>query len=83
MAKLTSRGRNNLPKADFAGPNRSYPVPDKNHARNALARVAQNGSPAVKAEVRAKVHKDFPSIGKPKTAVGREVEKRLAARDKK
>ncbi len=38
---------------------------DKAHARNALARVAQHGSPKEKAEVRAKVHKKFPGIGKP------------------
>lgn len=83
MGKLTGKERKDLPKSDFAGPGRSYPIPNASHARNALARASQNASPAVKAEVRAKVHKDFPSIGKPKTAVGREVEKRLAARDKK
>lgn len=83
MGKLTSKERKHLPKGDFAGPDRSYPVPDKSHARNALARVSQHGSPAEKKEVRAKVHKDYPSIGKPAGAVGKEVERRLAARDKK
>lgn len=44
----------------------SYPIPDKSHARNALARVAQHGSSAEKAKVRAKVHAKFPGIGKAK-----------------
>lgn len=41
MAKLTSKARNALPASAFAGPNRSYPVEDAAHARNAKARSAQ------------------------------------------
>jgi hypothetical protein len=41
MAKLTTKSRNKLPKSDFAGAGRSYPVEDKNHARNALARASE------------------------------------------
>jgi len=41
MAKLTTKARNSLPKSDFAGPDRSYPVNDKNHARNAKARASE------------------------------------------
>jgi hypothetical protein len=66
MAKLTSSDRNKIASKNFAGPDRSYPDEDKSHARNALSRVAQNGSPAVKAEVRAKVHSKYPDIGKRK-----------------
>jgi len=44
MAKLTSKARNKLPAAKFAGPDRSYPVPDKSHAENALARASQQKS---------------------------------------
>lgn len=66
MAKLTSKGRKALAAKTFAGPKRSYPIPDKAHARNALARVSQFGTPDVKKEVRAKVHAKFPGIGKPK-----------------
>jgi hypothetical protein len=74
MARLTTRGRKALPKSDFALPGRGkgaakrggYPIPDASHARNALARVSQYGSPAQKAEVRAKVHRKFPGIGKGK-----------------
>lgn len=62
MAKLTTKKRKNLPSGDFAVKGRKYPVNDANHARNALARVAQHGSPAEKAAVRAKVAKKFPGI---------------------
>jgi len=71
MAKLTSEDRQSLPKKDFALPGKgegkkgagsgSYPIPDKSHARNALARSA--GKP-VAATVRAKVKAKFPDIGK-------------------
>ena len=64
MARLTTKKRKSLPTSSFAGPDRSYPVNDKNHARNALARVSQFGTPALKAKVRAKVHRKFPDIGK-------------------
>jgi hypothetical protein len=65
MAKLTSKERKALPKQDFAIPGkRAYPVNDASHARNALARVSQHGTPAQKSEVRAKVHSKFPGIGR-------------------
>lgn len=62
--KLTAKARNALSTKSFAGPNRSYPIEDASHARNALSRVAQFGSPALKARVRAKVHAKFPGMGK-------------------
>lgn len=40
MAKLSSRQRRKLPRGDFAGPGRSYPIPDKAHARAALSRAS-------------------------------------------
>ena len=61
---LSAKQRNALPKASFALPGRRYPINDASHARNALARVSQNGTPAEKAKVRAAVHKKFPGIGK-------------------
>jgi len=67
MAKLTRAARKALPKSDFAiKSTKSYPVNDKAHARNALARVAQFGSPAEKATVKKAVKAKFPSIGKKK-----------------
>lgn len=71
--KLTAEDRQSLPKKDFALPGEgegpkgagagSYPIPDESHARNALARVSQHGTPSEKAKVRAKVHEKFPGIG--------------------
>lgn len=39
--KLTAKQRNKLPASSFAGPNRSYPVNDASHARNAKARASE------------------------------------------
>ncbi len=59
MAKLTSKERKDLPKSVFAGPDRSYPVPDASHAANAKSRATQqvakgNLSPSAKAKIFAK-----------------------------
>jgi hypothetical protein len=76
MAKLTTTARQKLKKSQFALPGKgtgpkgkgpgSYPIEDKAHARNALARVSQHGNSSEKAAVRAKVHAKYPSIGKSK-----------------
>jgi len=42
---------------------RTYPIPDKAHARNALARVGRHGTPAEQKKVKAAVQKRFPSLG--------------------
>lgn len=62
MAVLSSRARNKLPPAAFAGPNRSFPVEDKAHAANAKGRAVQmvnkgKISPAAKARIVAKANK--------------------------
>jgi len=62
VTKLTAKARKKIPTKDFAGPDRSYPIEDASHARNALARVSQHGTPALKSKVRAKVHKKYPGI---------------------
>lgn len=62
MARLTQGERDKLPAQDFAGPDRSYPVADQSHARNALARVSQFGTAELKKRVREKVHRKFPDI---------------------
>ena len=41
MARLSASQRDKLPAGKFAGPDRSYPVPDKSHAANAKARASQ------------------------------------------
>lgn len=67
MAKLTAKKRKALPKGSFAVPEKDgYPIHDKAHARNALARVAQHGSPAEKAKVKAAVKRRYPDIGQTK-----------------
>lgn len=58
---LTAASRNHMAPSTFAGPDRSYPINNPSHARNALARAS--GKP-VEAQVRAAVHKKYPSIGK-------------------
>lgn len=63
MAKLTTKKRNALKSSSFVFPKeRKYPIHDITHARNALARVAQHGTPAEKAKVRAAVKRKYPSI---------------------
>ena len=65
MAKLTSKQRSALPSKSFAQPaKRAFPIENASHARNALARVSQHGSPAEKAQVRAAVHRKYPKMGK-------------------
>ena len=62
MAKLTAKGRKQIAPKNFALPGRRYPIEDASHARNALARVSQHGSPSEKATVRAKVAARYPGI---------------------
>lgn len=62
MAKLSSKARSALPDSAFAGPDRSYPVENPSHARNALARASQHASPELQAKIKAKVKRKFPSI---------------------
>jgi hypothetical protein len=62
MAKLTTTHRNKLPASSFAGPGRSYPIPDRAHAGNAKARASQAAnagriSKAVEARIDAKANR--------------------------
>ncbi len=61
MTKLTTSARNALPDSTFAGPGRSYPVPDASHAANAKARASQAENagritPAAEARIDAKAN---------------------------
>ncbi len=61
--RLSTNARKRLPRSDFALPAKAaYPIPDASHARNALARVSQHGTPDEKATVRHKVADKFPAI---------------------
>ena len=60
-----SANRKKLKTSSFALPEQEkYPIPDIEHARNALARVAQHGSAAEKKQVRAAVATKYPSLKK-------------------
>lgn len=82
MGWLSAKDRKRLPSNDFALPGRgegpkgkgsgSYPIPDKAHARNALARAAQHASPAERAEIKRKVHAKYPDI-----EIGKERRKKM------
>lgn len=55
MARLTAKARSKLPSKTFAGPGRSFPIPDKNHARAALQDLprAKGLSSGEKAHIRS------------------------------
>jgi hypothetical protein len=66
--KLTAEERKEIPKQDFAVKSKapgsgSYPIEDKAHARNALAR--SSGKP-VAGQVRAAVERKYPGLAKKK-----------------
>lgn len=67
MAELNAKKRKGLPDSDFAIPSeRKYPIHDREHGANALARVQQNGTPAEQKQVKAAVCKrysDLPACG--------------------
>lgn len=59
----TKSGRAKMAPASFGLPaQKKYRIDDQAHARNALARVAQNGSPAEQAQVKAAVARRYPNI---------------------
>lgn len=66
MSKLNAAARKAIPTSQFAVPSKapgsgSYPIPDKAHAQNALAR--SSGKP-VASQVKAKVNSRFPGLEK-------------------
>lgn len=66
MAKLTSAGRAALSNNQYAGPNRSFPVNDKTHARLAISgatrseragNISASTASSIKTKARAKLAK--------------------------
>ncbi len=62
MTKLTTRKRKAMPKKDFAGPGKSFPISDKTHARLAVSGAtrserAGNISASEAAKIKAKARK--------------------------
>jgi hypothetical protein len=51
-----------VPAGDFALGKGHYPINTPKRARNALSRVAQNGTPADQKKVRAAVKRKYPKI---------------------
>lgn len=67
MARLKASTRKRMKATSFALPGqKKYPIPDKTHARLALAMVAAHGTTAEKRKVRAAVKKKFPTINQAK-----------------
>lgn len=62
MSILHAKQRNALPAKSFALPGRRYPIEDAAHARNALARVSQHGTPSEMRKVMSAVHRKYPSM---------------------
>ena len=61
MGVLTTKQREALPDSAFAIPEeRKYPIHDKNHARAALARVAEFGTPEEKQRVAKAIKERYP-----------------------
>lgn len=62
MSKLTADARRKIPTSEFAGPDRSYPIPDAGHAVAAKGRATQqvaagNLSPSTAAKIKAKANR--------------------------
>ncbi len=61
MARLDKASRDALPAKDFAGPHRSFPVNDADHARAALMdmNMAKGLTAGEKSEIRAEARKEL------------------------
>jgi len=61
--KLTTQARNKLKPKQFVFPDdRRYPIHDRSHAANALARVSQFGTSDEKNKVRKVVCERYPDL---------------------
>ena len=67
--KITTAGRRALSRSQFALPDGNrpgvagrYPINTIARARNALARAAQNETPAVQAKIRRAVYAKYPEL---------------------
>jgi len=71
MAVLTTAKRKNIPAGQFAGPGRSFPIPDKEHARLAISgasrsehvgNISASTAASIKAKARRKLGHPFGSL---------------------
>lgn len=72
MAVLSSADRDKMPKKDFAGPGKSFPISDPTHARMAISgatrsehagNISMSEEEKIKAAARAKLGGDDPKGG--------------------
>jgi hypothetical protein len=82
-SELTQAGREHIkpknfaiPKGDGPGDTGKYPIHDEEHARNALTRVDQHGTPKEKHQVHAAVAEKYPGLAARSSVPG--VQKELA-----
>jgi hypothetical protein len=70
MARLTAKQRNDLPAAQFAGPGRTFPIPDESHAIAAerlvgrsqkAGNISASTAASIKAKAKAKLSTGHPS----------------------
>lgn len=57
MAKLTSAERKKIPDDEFAGPDRTYPIEDKDHADAAILDAHGPDAESIKRKAEAKLDK--------------------------
>lgn len=73
----TTTGRDAMAAAQFGLPaQKKYRIDDPAHARNALGRVAQNGTPAEKQQVKTRVARRYPGIAVTKTTTSKGAKKK-------
>lgn len=61
MARIKARGRKRMKKSTFAGKGRSFPIPDRQHARLALQQASRSRK-ASYAGVKKKVCAKYPGM---------------------
>jgi hypothetical protein len=69
MARLTADQRRKLPSSTFAGPGRSFPIPDKGHAKAALSLI-RHAPASARPKIRARAHAMLGTASKIKTKAG-------------
>lgn len=77
MAKLQAGQREQIKGKNFAIPGKEkYPIHDVAHARNALVRVRQFGSPAEKSRVYSAVTKKYPALATRSSVVPQKLQRK-------
>ena len=76
MAKLSTKQRDKMPKKEFAGPGKSFPIENKSHARNAISGAARSENAGkLSSASKAKIDTKADKILGESTAKGKGVQK--------